>query len=440
MKLLHRYIFKELTIPFFSSLFILIFVLLSNFILKNIDKFLGKGIPIGVVFKFIFLNSAWIFSLAVPMAILITTLMAFGRLSSDNEITAFKASGIKYIDLLKPGILFGTLLILFMIPFNLWILPEMNHNIKKTSYDISRSRPDVEFNEQLLNTLADKIIYVGKRLNKNSFNDIIIFDNKYKNNHTTILSNNGSFHSLQDGIILDLNNGSIHEHLLTKNEYRKTYFDNYKIAVPFDELNINSNINLERQEREMNLDLLIEKINFYKNKIIDINKKYEKNNITLESMKSTIASIDSSKIDNLLSIKRIENRINKLKLEQQKNLRLVPHHQIQINKYSVEIHKKFSIPIACLFFIFLGTPLGIMAKRGNMSISIAVSLLFFIIYWSFLIVGENLADKNKLNPAIAMWLPNIFIGFLSYYLYNIYTRENQTLNLNFSILKFKKMK
>jgi len=327
-----------------------------------------------------------------------------------------------------------------MIPFNLWILPEMNHNIKKTSYDISRSRPDVEFNEQLLNTLADKIIYVGKRLNKNSFNDIIIFDNKYKNNHTTILSNNGSFHSLQDGIILDLNNGSIHEHLLTKNEYRKTYFDNYKIAVPFDELNINSNINLERQEREMNLDLLIEKINFYKNKIIDINKKYEKNNITLESMKSTIASIDSSKIDNLLSIKRIENRINKLKLEQQKNLRLVPHHQIQINKYSVEIHKKFSIPIACLFFIFLGTPLGIMAKRGNMSISIAVSLLFFIIYWSFLIVGENLADKNKLNPAIAMWLPNIFIGFLSYYLYNIYTRENQTLNLNFSILKFKKMK
>ena len=430
MKLIHRYILKELTLPFFGSLFILIFVLLSNFILKNIDKFLGKGISIGIVFKYIFLNSAWIFSLAVPMAILITTLMAFGRLSSDNEITAFKASGIKYSDLLKPGILFGTLLILFMVPFNLWILPEMNHNIKKTSYHISRSRPDVEFNEQLLNTLADKIIYVGKRLNENSFNDIIIFDNKYKNNHTTILATNGSFHSLQDGIILDLNNGSIHEHLLTKNEYRKTYFDNYKIAVPFDELNINSNINLDRQEREMNIGLLIEKINFYKNKITDINKKYEENNIILDSMNFKAASIDSSNINNLLSIKRIENRINKLNLEQEKNIRLIPHHQKQINKYSVEIHKKFSIPIACLFFIFLGTPLGIMTKRGNWSISIAVSLLIFIIYWSFLIIGENMADKNKLNPAFAMWLPNIFIGFLSYYLYNIYTRDNQSFNLS----------
>ena len=438
MKLIHKYILKELTIPFFSSLFILIFVLLSNFILKNIDKFLGKGISLWIVLKFLFLNSAWIFSLAVPMAILITTLMAFGRLSSDNEITAFKASGIKYLDFIKPGILFGTLLVFFMIPFNLWILPEMNHNIKKTSYDISRSRPDVEFNEQLLNTLADKTIYLGKRLDENSFNDIIIFDNKYKNNHTTILANNGDFHSLQDGIILDLKSGSIHEHLLMKNEYRKTYFDNYKIAIPFDELNLNSNLNLDRQEREMNIGLLIQKINYYKNKIIDINKKYATNYSILDSMYRKIELIDSSNIDNLLTIKRIENRINKIKLEQEKNQRLIPHHKKEINKYSVEIHKKFSIPIACLFFIFLGTPLGIMAKRGNMSISIAVSLLFFIIYWSFLIIGENLADKNKLNPAFAMWLPNIFIGILSYYLYYIYNKENQTFNLNLSLLKFKK--
>ena len=200
-------------------------VLLSNFLLKNLDKFLGKGISMSVVFKFILLNSAWIFSLAVPMAILITTLMAFGRLSSDNEITALKAAGITFFDFIKPGIIFGTIILCFMLPFNLWILPEMNHNMKKLSYEISRSRPDVEFNEQLLNTLADKTIYLGKRLDENSFNDIIIFDNKYKNNHTTILANNGDFHSLQDGIILDLKSGSIHEHLLMKNEYRKTYFE-----------------------------------------------------------------------------------------------------------------------------------------------------------------------------------------------------------------------
>ena len=93
--------------PFFSSLFILIFVLLSNFILKNMDKFLGKGLSIGVVFKFLIYNSAWIISLAIPMAVLITVLMTFGRLSSDNEITAFKASGISFNKLIFPALIFG---------------------------------------------------------------------------------------------------------------------------------------------------------------------------------------------------------------------------------------------------------------------------------------------------------------------------------------------
>ena len=78
--------------------------------------------------EYVFLNLAWILALAVPMAILVSTLMAFGRLSSDNEITSFKASGISYLNLLKPGLIFGILIVMIMIPFNLWILPEMNHN------------------------------------------------------------------------------------------------------------------------------------------------------------------------------------------------------------------------------------------------------------------------------------------------------------------------
>ena len=107
MKLLNRYLLKELTTPFFTTLFILIFVLLSQFILKNLDRFLGKGLSFTVILKFLLLNSAWIISLAIPMAVLVTTLMTFGKLSSNNEITAFKASGIKYNTLLKPCLYFS---------------------------------------------------------------------------------------------------------------------------------------------------------------------------------------------------------------------------------------------------------------------------------------------------------------------------------------------
>ena len=85
----------------------------------------------------------------------------------------------------------------------------------------------------MLNSIYDKMIFVGDRINKKSFSEVIIFD-KDNNNNNTILADKGNFNSLNDGLILNLYNGSIHEHFINKDEYRKTYFENYKIAVPFD--------------------------------------------------------------------------------------------------------------------------------------------------------------------------------------------------------------
>ena len=99
MKLINKYILKSLVTPFILSLSVIVFILLTQFIIKNLDRFLGKDIPISIILKFLFYNSAWIFSLAMPMAVLVATIMTFGRLSSDNEITALKASGISYLRL-----------------------------------------------------------------------------------------------------------------------------------------------------------------------------------------------------------------------------------------------------------------------------------------------------------------------------------------------------
>ena len=180
MKLLNRYILKELTTPFFTTGFILIFVLLSNYVLKHLDRFLGKGLSFDVILKFVFLNSAWIISLAIPMAVLVTTLMTFGKLSSNNEITAIRSSGINNFSILKPCLIFSITIFFLLIPYNLWILPQMNYNVRELSYSISKNRPDIEFQENLLNELSDKIIYLGKRINTNTFSEIVIFDNSYK--------------------------------------------------------------------------------------------------------------------------------------------------------------------------------------------------------------------------------------------------------------------
>ena len=102
-----------------------------------------------------------------------------------------------------------------------------------------------------------------------------------------------------------------------------------------------------------------------------------------------------------------------------------------LNKYKVELHKRFSIPIACIIFILLGIPLGIVSKKGNFSISIAISLGFFIIYWALLTIGEFLGDEGTLNAALSMWIGNIFIGILSIYLLYISSNENFIRNNKF---------
>ena len=333
--------------------------------------------------------------------------------------------------------MFGLFVFLLITPFNLWMLPEMNHNVRKLSLEISRNRPDVEFNEQLLNNLADKTIYLGERKNKTSFNDVIIFD-KSKENHTTIISEYGSFQSLQDGIIINLYNGSIHENL-NKSEYRKTYFDTYNIAIPFDEIEHNRYNNLIRQEREMNIHSLIDKINFYKDKNKIAKDDIFKTNIKIDSLSKKLSLLESSNNLDILSINKVKTQLDNSINAKTNNLQLISNYIKQINKYSVELHKKFSIPIACFIFILLGTPLGIMSKNKNMSVSVSISIIFFIIYWAFLILGEDLADRGKLNPAISMWTPNIFLGLLSYYLYKKITKENNDFSFNFNQLKiFKK--
>ncbi len=429
MKVLNKYLLKELTAPFFTTFFVLIFVLLSQFILKNLDRFLGKGLSFSVIIKFLFLNSAWIISLAIPMAVLVTTLITFGKLSSNNEITAFKASGIAYNTLLKPCLVFSFTILLLLIPYNLWLLPEMNHEVRNLSYKISKNRPDIEFNENMLNTLSDKTIYLGDRINSNSFSNVIIFDNAYNNSLNTIMADVGEFISMKDGILLNLNQGSIHENSTVNKEYRKTFFNNYKIAIPFDELGYNDANNLVRQEREMNIHLLMEKNDYFKKKKAKEKNDLVKNNKLLISLNDSIKFLNKE-TKNILTKNKLNKKINITKKKIEKNKRLIPIYAKEMNKFAVEIHKKFSVPFACIIFVLLGMPLGILAKKSNMGVSVSISLVVFIIYWCFLILGEELADNTIINPIIAMWAPNIFLALLSYYLYSLISKENITLKIN----------
>ena len=101
----------------------------------------------------------------------------------------------------------------------------------------------------------------------------------------------------------------------------------------------------------------------------------------------------------------------------------------------VEIHKKFSIPIACIVFVLVGAPLGILSRRGNMAASGGIGLFFFILYWAFLIAGEELADRQIISPAMAMWSPNVVVGIFGGYLVFSVVKEMKFINFSLAPLK-----
>jgi lipopolysaccharide export system permease protein len=135
---------KELFVPFIFSLLVIIFVLFVQFLLRAVDRFLGKGLDVLTILEYLFLNLAWIVALAVPMAVLIATLMSFGRLSEDNEITAMRTSGISFLTIIRPALIFGLVICLALIYFNNFVLPEMNFHARMLSGDIYRKRPDMQ--------------------------------------------------------------------------------------------------------------------------------------------------------------------------------------------------------------------------------------------------------------------------------------------------------
>jgi lipopolysaccharide export system permease protein len=138
---IYKYILKAHFAPFIISFFIIIFVFTFQFLMKFIDNLIGKGLSWWVIGQLIILNLAWMVTLAGPMAVLVATLMAFGSLSSTNEITVIQSSGISVVRLMIPVILLSGILCYALILFNNKVLPEANHMTKTLMNDIQRTRP-----------------------------------------------------------------------------------------------------------------------------------------------------------------------------------------------------------------------------------------------------------------------------------------------------------
>ena len=454
MRLLNRYIQKELFLPFIFSLLVIVFILFTNFFLRALDRFLGKGLDLPTILEYLVLNLAWIVSLAVPMAVLIATLMSFGRMSEDNEIIAMRASGISSLTVIRSALIFGTLVGTALVLFNNFIQPDMNFRARLLSGDIYRKRPGmiIEPGHFIDDLPGYSMIIRGKK--GEIFEDVRIFSKANKESQTSIQSKTGSLSATDDAIILNLYDGEIHELDLKGYEhYRRIEFKKHVITLPADDLLLSRRDSSSRTAREMTVPMMVAKQKLYTQRINVVKKRLAKSfkrtigdSIFYKNPKLALSVIQQEHVrvekDSLLNPAQVRVKKRKLRtLENQvKNeFNLINSYVRSQNKYGVEIHKKFSLPFACILFVLLGTSLGILAKKGGFVVGISLSFGFFLMYYLFMIGGKDMAIRNLVTPAIGLWTPNVILLIISLYLTFYTIRERTPLRINWPELNIRKL-
>ncbi len=337
------------------------FILLTGRILQLTDLFVNKGIPLFYILQLLLFLLPSFLVLAIPMATLLSVLMAFTRLSSDNEITALKASGVSLYQLILPVWIIGLMAFLATAALSLFALPQANYLSRSLLYQMASSKAYTGLKERVFNDDFEGLVIYIDRVIPGSFKweGVFISDSRSAAEVNTIIASEGVV--LPDPksltVTLRLKQGAIHRLGDQPDTYQKIDFKTY--------------------------DLLLDLQTVWKER-----QKGDKNpaDMSLGELRKAIQTLRSRNAD--------------AKSEQ------------------IKIHEKFSIPFACLVFSLIGIPLGLQSRpsRGGRSIGFALSIGVLLIYYLFTNAGTSLAERGTLPLEVGMWAPNVLILSLGIYL------------------------
>lgn len=434
MRTLSRYLVKESVGPFFFGLAIITLVLIMDFLVDIMNLIIDRGINAPLVIELFALNLAWMLALSVPMAVLVAVLMVFGRMAADNEITACKSCGIPFYRLILPVLGCALLLTVVMVWFNDRVLPESNHKARMLLTDITRKKPTWSLEENIfLDYFEGYSIRVKTIARKTSeISDIIIIQTK--DSERIITAKRGKMYFSADGstLMMELENGEILE-VDPKDPagITMTDFARQTIAIPGASASLERTTQSTRGDREMTVAMMLERNRERREKLSEAISQSD------SLARTAVSEVLKIPIDDRAAKFRLMKGAAKKAYNKNKDIRArmaffkksEDNYRREINSMEVEIHKKFSIPAACISFVLIGAPLGALARRGGFATGIALSLFFFIVYWAFLIGGEQLADSNTLPAFWAMWLPNFIVGGAGIILNIMYIRQSTVVSV-----------
>jgi len=407
--------------------------------MKFADRLVGKGLDGWVITKLVVYNLSWMVVLVVPMASLVATLMAFGNLSQNNEVTIMKSSGISLYKMMIPPFIASIVVAILLFQFNNDVLPDANHQAKILMSDISRTKPTLSLEPGFFSQEVNNYAILVRAINQNSnwLYQITIYDysNSAKINVVTADSGKIFFSKDQSKLLMDLYHGEIHESDIQNTTlYRKLEFEKHIITMDGDQFSFQQSGPTSRGERELSvydMRIIADSIKILLNEHTSLFNKELNRHLFLDSARiKNVSENNLGKSNELVYLRAIE------KLRNTKNIVLSNFNRVEwtkreLEKYEVEIYKKYALPGACIIFMLIGAPLGVMVRKGGFGVAAGISLFFFLIYWAFLIGGEKLSERGFFSPFIGMWAANIVLGVTGIILTIKTNKEAKTITFNF---------
>ncbi len=360
MKILDRYIFREMLTAFTIGVVTFTFVLLMNKILRLVELIVNKGVPLTVVLRLFLYILPYSLVVTIPMATLLACLAAYGRMAADNEITALKVTGLSLYRLVVPAVAFALAAYLVTTYITMSLLPFSNRAFKGLVYQLTRLRATLGIQEGIFNTDFEGLTLYVHKLDQETgtLQGVFIVDSREPKEQRVVIAREGRLFSDAERlrILLKLQDGSTHITAAdSPGRYRVLSFGAYDLG--------------------------------------------------LEMGRGLSDPIERPLGEQELTIGELRQRAARLRAEGQ-----------NFRPALVEMHKKMAIPVACLLFGLVGPPLGIRIRRAGRAASLVISIGFALGYYVLIVAGEGLGTRGLLPPAWAMWLPNVILGVAGGYL------------------------
>jgi lipopolysaccharide export system permease protein len=425
------YLTKVYIGPFILTFFVALFVLVMQFLWKYIDDMVGKGIGNDVVFELLFYASASLAPMALPLAILLSSIMTFGNMGERFELTAAKASGISLLRYMRSLIIFSCIISIFAFFFSNYLLPKANLKYQQILFDVRRLKPTLNIKPNVFYNGIDNFTMRVSRKDedaKGTMYDILLYDHAAnKGNNNVLMAEKGELYQTNDGrtLILTLYNGRQYQeketslYMAEKFEFYGTTFTKWEKRFDLTQFQYKSTNSAQFSTLQHMLNLT--QLNAFID-TIDAQKKMKKQEMAnyLQQNTMSFAFQDSlfkqtgkpfyaalksepAATRNIIfetALTRLRNTKSFIEITEKE----LYYRDLEIIGYDIERHRKFTLSIACLVLFFVGAPLGAIIRKGGLGWPMFFSVVLFIIFHVSGIIGEKMAKERAISAAAGMWM------------------------------------